>query len=106
MAIDLGDALEKSDIYKKYLTAKENLKADETLYNRVKEYRKNNFFIHNCEDGDRIEKMKKIYGDNYDMLIDSKVKAYMEAELILCRTIQNINNHIVEKIDLDIDFLE
>lgn len=106
MAMDLGNALAESEMYKNYLEARENLAKDETLFGRVMEYRKNNFFIHNCEDSDRMDKLRGMYGDNYDMLKDKRVKAYLEAELILCRTIQKVNGLIVEKIDLDIDFLK
>lgn len=106
MSVELGNALAQSSMYKRYIAARDVLVKDGELFNRVMEYRKNSFFIHNCSDNDRVDKLRGMYGDNYDMIKDKKVREYLDAELVLCRAIQNLNNNIVEKLELDLDFLK
>ena len=105
MAEDIGNALVESDIYKRYIKAREALSKDESLFNRTLRFKKDCFYLHNCADADRVDKLKGVYGENYDMLNDKKVKEYLDAELILCRTIQDINKLIVDKVDMNMDFL-
>lgn len=105
MAEDLGSALIESDIYKRYIKSREELSKDESLFGRTLKFKKDCFYIHNCSDSDRLDKLRGIYSENYDMINDKKVKEYLDAELVLCRTIQMINNLIVDKVDMDMNFL-
>ena len=106
MAEALGNALVESDIYSRYINAREELSKDENLFGRTLRFKKDCFYLHNCSDSDRLDKLKGIYGENYDMVNDKKVKEYLDAELVLCRTVQMINNIIIDKVDMNTVFLD
>lgn len=106
LARNLGDALLNSAEYKRYMSAKEKLFEDKNLLARVNEYRKRNFYIQNSIDHNKIDQLNSLMGENYELLSNRYVKEYFDAELILCRAIQNINNIIIDGIDLDLEFLD
>lgn len=105
IARELSDILIESDIYKRYLRAKEELSRDAELMSKVMEYRKKNFYAQNGTGDNRIEEIRRISGEYYETLSNNRVKEFLDAELILCRAIQGINNIIVDKLDLDVDFM-
>ena len=105
-ARELSDMLINSDVYKRYLAAKENLEKNRELMQKVTEYRRRNFFIQNDEHGNKYEAIRNLSGEYYDVLTDRYVKEFLDCEVMLCRTVQNINNIIVEKLDFDIGFIE
>lgn len=103
--IELSNAIMESEDYKKYLSAKNEIEENQDLLARVNEYRKKNFFIQNSDSMNKIEEIRKLVGEYYDVLSNKLVKDYLEAELVLCRCIQNINNIMMEKLDFDVSFI-
>lgn len=104
-ARELSKMIIDSDVYQRYISAKENLERNTELKVKVDEYRKKNFFIQNKESNNKLDELKNLFSEYYEVLSDKNVKEYMDCELILCRTLQQINEIIVDGIDFDVDFI-
>lgn len=105
-AEELSAMLSDSDEYKRFLEAKNELEKDRELYNRVVEYRRRNFYIRNGNTNDKQGELKKLGEENGDILRNTVVREFLNAELILCRIVQEINTLVISKIDFDVSFLE
>ncbi len=92
--------LKQSHIYLEYLTAKEEAIKDENLWNRIMDYRRNRFDMSSILNGreiyDRIEIFERDYADLYDNEI---ARNYLDAELALCRLLQDISLSLVADLD-------
>ncbi len=104
-ARELADMLINGDVYKRYITAKEEIAKEPELMAKVDEFRKKNFFIQNEENNNKFDGLKKLKSDYYEIMADKRVKKYLDSELILCRTIQKINAILVENLDVDVSFI-
>lgn len=93
-------ALKQSHIYLEYLSAKKEAIKDENLWNRITEYRRNRFDMASILNGreiyDRIESFEKDYEDLYESEI---ARNYLDAELALCRLLQDISLSLVADLD-------
>ncbi len=104
-ARELAEVILDSEIYNRYLQAREFMIENPELFAKVNEYRKRNFYIQNSPDINKPEELRKLL-EEFDSIINNKsVREYLDSELILCRTMKKVNNILVEQIDLDIDFL-
>lgn len=104
-AIELSDMIAESDIYRRYITAKENLEKDTDLLGRVGEYRRRNFYIQIGTGDNKLDELRRLESEYYETLSNTLVKEFLDSELVLCRTIQKINNIIIDKVDFDVDFI-
>lgn len=104
-AEELGRCLRESDIYKEYVQAKQKLYEDEALAGRVREYVKRNFYIQNYENGNKSEDIHNLQNDFKDILRNTVARDYLNAELVLCKTIKQINCMIISDIDFNVDFI-
>lgn len=104
-ARELSEMLVESEIYKRYTQAKANLKKDTDLSARVDEYRRRNFYIQNGTAENKMDELRKLEGEYYETLSNSAVKEFLDAELLLCRSIQKINDIIMDGIDFEVDFI-
>lgn len=104
-AYELSRAVLESDVYKRYVKAKKMLEDDEELYVRVNEYRQRNFVIQNSTSNNRADELRELENEYKDMLKNTIVREYLNAELLLCRTVRKINEIIVDGIDMDMSFM-
>ena len=104
-ARELAEMLIDSDVYKRYITARDEIAKVPELKEKVDEFRKWNFFIQNEENDTKFDGLKKLKADYYEIMADKRVKKYLDSELILCRTIQKINAILVENLDIDVSFI-
>lgn len=104
-AKELSDMIIESDIYKRYIKAKENLEKDTDLFGRVAEYRRRNFFIQMGSNDNKRDDLRGLENEYYETLSNVTVKEFLDSELILCRTIQKINTIIIDRVDFDVDFI-
>lgn len=107
-AEELAKAILESEHYKKYLYYKEQLERDPQLYNLVNDIRRKNFLVQNTaefsseEASFEIEKFK----DQYEFAKSNEIAfKFFEAELTLCRIIQEVNYKLINGLDFDISFL-
>ena len=95
------DAVKESDIFKEYRTALEELKKDPELKRRVDDFRQRNY---NFQQSDEIDL------NEYDQFrsemvgfraSDQRVDAFLDAELALCRMVQDFSYRITEALDFE-----
>lgn len=103
-AYELSNAILGSDVYKRFINARESLKKHEELCAKANEYRHKNFIIQNSTSNNRVDELRELENEYRDILKNTIVREYLNAELLLCRTIQKINEIIVDGLDMDIDF--
>lgn len=93
--------LKDSDIYKEYRSALEELNKDPELKRRVDDFRQRNYNFQQSEDIDLNE-----YDQFRSELVgfrasDQRVDAFLDAELALCRMIQDVSYRITEALDFE-----
>lgn len=106
MAEELSEMLLNSDIYQRFLESKKRLEENQKLFNRVKEYQRKNFQIQNDTSDNIKEQLRNLENEYRDIMRNTIVRDFLNSELILCKTIKTINETIVNKIDINVDFLE
>ena len=93
--------LKDTDIYKEYRSALEELNKDPELKRRVDDFRQRNYNFQQSED---------INLNEYDQFrsemvgfraSDQRVDAFLDAELALCRMIQDVCYRITEALDFE-----
>lgn len=104
-AEELSEMIIKSDIYERYIRAKEELGKDTDLAGKVNEYRRRNFRLQMEANDNKRDELRRLENEFYEIISNNTVKEFLDAELILCRTIQKINNIIIDKVDFDVDFI-
>lgn len=98
----LIDAVKQSQTYKEYDRQKKLLKANPELKRRVDEYRMENFRLQNSNDDPRIADKMEAFADKYADFIESpQVSAFLDAEVNLCRMMQELTNRVVDSLDFE-----
>lgn len=105
-AEELSEMLVNSDIYRTYVEARSRLEENEDIFKKVNEYRKKNFVIQNEIADNKVEQLRNLEHEYKDILKNTIVRDFLNSELVLCRTIKKINEIIIDKIDMNIDFLD
>ena len=93
--------LKDTDIYKEYRNALEELNKDPDLKRRVDDFRQRNYNFQQSDDIDLNE-----YDQFRSEMVgfrasDQRVDTFLDAELALCRMIQDISYRITEALDFE-----
>ena len=95
-------AMQKSEVYLNYCAIKETVKQDEELWKKLQEYRKRRYefqMMTNPEElFDRVDAFEREYSE---WKKDSRVTAFLDAELAFCRMIQEANMRVVEAMQFE-----
>ena len=102
---ELTELILESDEYIRFRKAKEKLLEDQDLYNRVMEYRKRNFYMQNSGQGNQVDERNNLMRDFGEVLRRNRVREYLDAEIVLCRILQNVNEVLYKDIDVEASFL-
>ncbi|MBR5420793.1 MAG: YlbF family regulator [Lachnospiraceae bacterium] len=98
----LIEAVKHSNTFKEYDRCRIALKSDPELKARVDKYREENYLLQTSEDDgtlqDRIEAFAR---DNMELSEMPRVRAFLDAELALCRMLQEITDRVVRAIDFE-----
>lgn len=106
-ARELADIILNSEEYQNYIRSREALKGDWELYQRVSDFRRQNFAMQLLGDSGRIyEDMDRLEQEFAPSRRDSRVSEFLQNELSLCKMMQNINEIIIKDLDFEVDFLE
>ncbi|MCR5119811.1 MAG: YlbF family regulator [Lachnospiraceae bacterium] len=98
----LIEAVKHSKTYINYDRARVTLKSDPELMERVNKYREENFKLQNSvDDGTLHDRIDKFYNDNMELSEEPRVRAFLNAELALCRMLQAISEGVVEGINFE-----
>lgn len=97
------EAIKNSDTYHEYVLQNERVRQVPGLKEKIDAYRKKNYEFQSYEGDDIFEKVDELEREMDEIKEDPLVRAYLAAELELCRMVQNINVSIAEAVDIDID---
>ena len=99
----LLDAVYRSDEYQEYQKQAAQLEADPELKARVMRFRGDNFRLQNKDDRDTLLRdAEQLSRESAELRQNPEVNAYLDAELALCRLIQQVCVSITEGIELNI----
>lgn len=76
------------------------------LYDKVKKFRCENFYLQLSGEIQNKDKAAHIVAKYQDVFNNSLVTPYLNAELVLCKMLQDVNHLLLDEIDIDIDFLK
>lgn len=105
-ALDLKNLILKSEEYQEYDTNKKILQKDSVLFEMVKEYQKENFYLQNNVTENFQNEVKELTEKYQNILKSTLVIEYLSSEIRLCRMIQRVVAVLVEDVELELDFLD
>ena len=79
-----------SEEYRNYIFARNSIKANEDLYNRLMEFKRRYEDIMKYTDGNPYDEIYRIYYENDDLIHNSTVNEYLRAESALSKLIRSI----------------
>jgi len=95
-------ALQKSDEYCNYADAKAKAKEDPILWQQICEYRRKRYEFQNLTSPEELfDRVDAFERDYREWKKDSRVTAFLDAELAFCRMMQDINLRIVDAVDFE-----
>ncbi|MCR4586122.1 MAG: YlbF family regulator [Lachnospiraceae bacterium] len=98
----LIEAVKHSKTYVEYDRARVTLKSEPELLERVNNYREENFKLQNSvDDGTLYDRIDKFETENKELSEEPRVRAFLNAELALCRMLQEISEGVVEGINFE-----
>lgn len=107
LKFELAEAVRNSEEYTNYIYYKNLLAENPTLERSVNELRLQTFKFQNMEDtSDTFEEISEIRRRFEYVRTQDLANDFLNAELCLCRMVQNIYKAIIEDIDFDLDFLQ
>lgn len=103
---ELQQMIIDSEEYKNFDLYRRLLMEVPSLYEEVNKFRQENFELQLSGEIQNREKADDIVVRYKEMLNNSLVTPYLNAELVLCKMLQDINGMLVDNIDLGLDFLK
>lgn len=98
---ELISEIHRSEVYRVYQQEEESLRQDPELHRMVDEFRGRNFRLLADADADRLfELTDHLTVESAELRRNSKVNAYLDAELALCKLMQQIFHRLSDGIDL------
>ena len=98
----LVEAVKHSETYKNYDRARIVLKSDPELMEKVNAYREENYHLQTSPDDGMLEDRIEAFAEaNMELSEEPRVRAFLDAELALCRMLQEITDRVIEGIDFE-----
>ncbi len=98
---DLAENIKNSDIYIRYINAKNEMKKSPDKCRIANEFRMEMFHMHNSADAD-LQAQEDLLRRKMEMLNDPVISEFLEAELVLCRLMQKTNYEIISRLDFEL----
>lgn len=94
--------IKNTDVYKNYRERLSVVEAEPGLMERINEFRIKNYELQNSDvQDDLFEAIDRLDREYEQLRENPHVSSFLEAELSLCRMIQQVNLKIAEGIDFD-----
>ncbi|MBP3339001.1 MAG: YlbF family regulator [Lachnospiraceae bacterium] len=103
---ELKQMILDSEEYRNFDLYRRLLKEVPELFDQVNQFRHDNFMLQISGEIQNKEKAEEIVEKNKDLFNNSLVTPFLNAELVLCKMLQDINEMLVDEIDMDVDFLK
>lgn len=109
-AIDRGAkgllaAIRKSDEYQEYKRQEAVMLRDPQLFQRVNMFRANNYRFQNETNHDLFYAADQVEKESVELRRIPEANAFLQAELALCKLIQNVYKEIADGIDMHVPYL-
>lgn len=104
-AEELKEIILNSEEYRNYDMYRRLLNETPQLKARVNEFRAINVETQMSHDVENRNAMQELAYDYNDLLTNSVVREFLNAELILCKMMQQIDAILVGDLELELDFL-
>ncbi|MBU5479701.1 YlbF family regulator [Blautia sp. MSJ-19] len=98
----LLNSIQKSEVYKTFKKQEALLEKNPELAERVLRFRADNFRLQNEERGNLLQDAEQLARESAELRRNPEVNAYLDAELALCRMMQQICRTLTEGIDIKI----
>ena len=97
------DELQESAAFKDYKYQQKRIKKIPGMIQRINEYRAKRFEFQKYTGEDLFEKIDEFQRDFQQFKEEPLVREYLQAELEICRLVQEINSAIDELVDIDME---
>lgn len=92
--------IKESEEFREYEIQLAKIQEQPELYDKVNEFRRENYMIQNMEDGENyMERQEELEREFADIREIPLVDDFLAAEVCFCRMMQEINEMILEEID-------
>jgi cell fate (sporulation/competence/biofilm development) regulator YlbF (YheA/YmcA/DUF963 family) len=101
---DLINSILESDEYVEFRTVRERLRGEPDLHRQINDFRVHIFEVQNSREPlDMYEEQRRLCRDYEEFRKNPLVNDFLQAELGVCRLIQQIADQITKAVDLDTD---
>lgn len=98
----LLNSIQKSDVYRTYKKQEAILEKNPELASRVQHFRSDNFRLQNEERGNLLQDAEQLARESAELRRNPEVNAYLDAELALCRMMQQICKILTDGIEIKV----
>ena len=98
----LLNSIQKSDVYRTYKKQEAILEKNPELVSRVEHFRSDNFRLQNEERGNLLQDAEQLARESAELRRNPEVNAYLDAELALCRMMQQICKTLTDGIEIKV----
>lgn len=98
----LLNSIQKSDVYRTYKKQEAILEKNPELASRVQHFRSDNFRLQNEERGNLLQDAEQLARESAELRRNPEVNAYLDAELELCRMMQQICKTLTDGIEIKV----
>lgn len=99
-AMTFARQVKQSEVYQEYARQLTKIKAEPELYGKVNEFRQKNFEIQNSEAPENMMERMEELDREYEWLREKPVvEDFLQAELVFCRMMQEVDALIVRELD-------
>ena len=98
----LLNSIQKSDVYRTYKKQEAILEKNPELASRVQHFRSDNFRLQNEERGNLLQDAEQLARESAELRRNPEVNAYLDAELALCRMMQQICMTLTDGIEIKV----
>lgn len=98
---EVASTILETEEYKRYKALITRLKEDPALYAKVNEMREKNFKIQYRYSDDVLDQIDALTNEYDDVINIELVGQFIEAEVSLCRLIQEFNKSIIAKLEFE-----
>lgn len=104
-AEELKQVILDSEEYRNFDMYRRLLNQTPELKEKVNQFRAANLRLQIMPVGDDKNAQQQLATEHNDLLNNSVVREFLNAELLFCRMMQQLNTMVVSDIDLELDFL-
>lgn len=97
----LNNLIKQSAEYQKYIDTKRVLYDNVELYNQLRDFRNRNIAIQNKQAGDIFDEMNALLCEYDELLHNSIVSDFMNAEQRICKMMQQMYDALAEGLEFD-----